>query len=296
MSGLAMFAHLLLDRFSRAELPRVPEPALVMRDPEQVEAFMRAGREDGILAFTYVFNALQTLPLICPGDRVLDLACGPANQLAQIARLHPEAEFVGLDASSTMLHQAHATLARCRVDNVTLQQGDICRLDAFADASLDAVISTLSLHHLPDLAALEACFGEIRRVLKPGGGLFLIDFGRFRRRQSQEFFATDRSALQPPLFTEDYRNSLRAAFSEAEFRQAMPALGDGAELRRSWLAPFMLALRSRPRWHPDRLAVARAEHLIGLLNPAQRKDLEDFARLFHFGGLPLPAGLSISGA
>lgn len=291
MSGLAMFAHLLLDRLSRAEQPRVPEPDLVMEDPEQVEAFMRAGREDGILAFTYVYNALHTLPLIRPGDTVLDLACGPANQLVQIARLHPQARFIGLDASSKMLDHAQATLARCHIDNVTLQQGDICRLGAFADASLEAVVSTLSLHHLPDLASLEACFREIRRVLKPGGGLFLVDFGRFRRRQTQEFFATDRAELQPVLFTEDYRNSLRAAFSVDEFCRAAQSLGAGFEVQRTWLAPFMLALSSRPRWRPDRLALARAEHLIGLLLPAQRKDLQDFARLFHFGGLPLPLGL-----
>ncbi|MDO6385505.1 MULTISPECIES: class I SAM-dependent methyltransferase [unclassified Uliginosibacterium] len=291
MSGLVMMFHLVLDRLARHEQVRVPEPALVMEDPAKVEAFMRAGREDGILAFTYVYNALQTLSLIRPGDTVLDLACGPANQLGVMASLHPQAQFIGLDASAAMLEHGQATLARQQLDNMRLRQGDICKLEGFADASIDVVTSTLSLHHLPDLAALEACFRELRRVLKPGGGVLLIDFGRLRRPQTQEFFATDRADLQPELFTEDYRHSLRAAFSEPELRQLAPVLGSDVSLHRTWMAPFMLALRSPPRWLPDAPAEARARQLISRLQPAQRRDLLDYARFFHFGGMAMPMAI-----
>lgn len=291
MSGLAMLFHLVLDRLSPQGQAREPEPDLVMRDAAQLEAFMRAGREDGILAFTYVFNALQTLPLICPGDTVLDLACGPANQLGVMARLHPEACFIGLDASAEMLERARQTLLRQQIDNVSLLQGDICQLERFADASVDSVVSTLSLHHLPDLAALERCFAEVRRVLKPGGGLFLIDFGRLARRASQEFFATDRADLQTELFTEDYRNSLRAAFSEAEFRRAGQRLGASFQFYRTWIAPFMLVLKSPERWVPDEAGLRRARAALARLSADQARDLQDFSRLFSYGGLPLPCGL-----
>lgn len=291
MSGLSMLLELALDRLARHEQARIPEPDLIMEDPAQVEAFMRAGREDGILAFTYVYNALHTLALIRPGDRVLDLACGPANQLGVMARLHPQASFIGLDASGAMLEQARASLQRLRLDNVTLQQGDICRLENIPDASLDAVTSTLSLHHLPDEASLAACFREIGRVLKPGGGLFLIDFGRFRRARTQEFFATDRADLQPALFTEDYRNSLRAAFSLDEFRAAAPHLQHACEIRRTWLAPFMIALKSPPRRTLERADLQRAHQLFATLQPAQQRDFRDFSRLFLYGGLSLPVAL-----
>lgn len=286
-----MLAHLVLDRLSRNELERIPEPDLVMENPAQVEVFMRVGREDGILAFTYFYNALHTLPLIRPGDTVLDLACGPANQLVQIARLNPAAAFIGIDASEGMLLQADATLRRRAVRNVRLESGDIRCLEGFADASVDVVTSTLSLHHLPGLADLEACFREIRRVLKPGGGVFLIDFGRFRRRQTQEFFATDRAERQPPIFTEDYRNSLRAAFSYEDFRTRSGLLGESVCVQRTWLAPFMVALKSPARRSPELADLQRARQMFRELRPEQQEDFRDFARLFEYGGMALPVSV-----
>ncbi len=288
MSGPVMMFHLILDRFAGAGQARIPEPALVMEDPAKVEAFMRAGREDGILAFTYVYNALQSLPVIRPGDTVLDLACGPANQLGVMARLHPEATFVGVDASPEMLGHGEAALERLGLGNVRLQEEDICHLKGVADASVDVVTSTLAFHHLNDVPALESCFSEIRRVLKPDGGVLLVDFGRLKRRQTQEFFATDRSDLQPELFTEDYRHSLRAAFSEEELRQASRVLGPTVQFYRTWMAPFMVMMRSTPRCTPDRSAEMRARELVQSLQPEQRRDLRDYALFFKFGGLPIP--------
>jgi len=288
MSGLTMFAHLVLDRLKLGELERIPEPTLIMENPLQVDAFMRAGREDGILAFTYFHHALHTPSIICSGDTVLDLACGPANQLVQIARLNPQARFIGIDASSEMLGHARATLDRCQTDNISLQPGDICALNGFADASVDVVISTLSLHHLPDVASLHACFREIRRVLKPGGGLLLIDFGRLRRRQTQEFFATDRTDQQLPIFTEDYRNSLRAAFSPEEIRLAARVLGSNIKIQRTWIAPFMIAVKSPARRTPDAADRLRARQLFATLLPDQQRDFRDFSLLARLGGMVSP--------
>jgi ubiquinone/menaquinone biosynthesis C-methylase UbiE len=47
----------------------------------------------------------------------------------------------------------------------------------FPDAQFDAVLSTVMLHHLPRKAR-EQCAGEIRRVLKPGGRVLVVDFAR----------------------------------------------------------------------------------------------------------------------
>jgi ubiquinone/menaquinone biosynthesis C-methylase UbiE len=46
----------------------------------------------------------------------------------------------------------------------------------FPDATFDAVLVTLTLHHLPT-AALRECVSEIRRVLKPAGRLLAVDIG-----------------------------------------------------------------------------------------------------------------------
>lgn len=286
-----MLAHLLLECLPRQLQPRVLEPEPVMDNLAQNEAFELAGREDGILAFVYLYQALQIAPLVRPGERVLDLGCGPANQLVQVARLNPQAHFTGLDASEEMLGRARKTIVRCGVANIELAAGDMTALEQFEDATFDCVISTMSLHHLPDEAALGAAMRAARRVLKPGGGLYLIDFGRLRRLATQRFFAEDRSDIQPEAFTHDYFNSLRAAFSVDELSRAVSVFGDGITRYTTALAPFMVIFRSAARRESDAATMRIARELYRQLTAGQRKDFRLYARWLRAGGLELPFAL-----
>lgn len=283
-----MFAHLLLECLSRRPQPREPEPELVMENVEQIQAFELAGREDGILAFIYLYQSLQIMPLVRPGERVLDLGCGPANQLVQVARLNPRAHFIGLDASDVMLARARETVVRCGVANVNLVAGDMTTLEQFADVSFDCVISTMSLHHLPDERALSAAMRAARRVLKPGGGLYLVDFGRLRRLATQRFFAEDRSDAQPEKFTRDYFNSLRAAFSVDELSRAVSVFGEGITRHMTALAPFMVIFKSSARRESDEATRRIACELYRQLTPDQRKDFRLYARWWRASSLELP--------
>lgn len=248
MPDLHLLGHFVREIFSRQRAARVPEPTLLMDDPAQVEAFARAGREDGVIGQIYLLHSVQLCGLIRPGDRVIDLACGPATQLAQVARLNPQASFLGIDLAPAMLADARRHIAAQGLGNVELATGDMTDLRDVADASADVVMSTFSLHHLPDSAALARCFSEIRRVLKPGGRVYLADFGRLRRDATMHFMSHRFAELQGPLFTTDFHHSLRAAFSLAEFRAALPALqadsSRGLRLIPSPLAPFMVIIRS----------------------------------------------------
>ena len=289
-AGPVMLAHLIVERLSRRVLPRVPEPSelVVMDNLAQNEAFELVGREDGILASIYLYQALQITSLVNPGDRVLDLGCGPANLLAQVAQLIPQAHFIGIDASPGMLNCARQTMKRSGVANIEPVLGDMTTLAEFADASFDCVISTMSLHHLPNEAALSAALCATRRVLKPGGGLYLIDFGRFKRAATQRFFAEDRSDMQPENFTRDYFNSLRAAFSVDELSRAMQAFGDGVTRYTTALAPFMVIFKSAACREPDEPTRQVARELYRRLNASQQKDFRLYARWLRAGGLELP--------
>lgn len=286
-----MIGHLLLERLSRRVLPRIPESAPIMEAPDQIAAFMQCGRDEGILTHVYFFHAVMSLPIIRRGDTVLDLACGPANQLLHIARLHPETNFIGLDASSNMLSVARSTLAKNQIENVALQAGDITHLAAIATASIDCVLCTMSLHHLPDTTALHGAMREIRRVLKPDGGIYLADFGRLKRIATKKFFATDRVELQSDQFTEDFLNSMRAAFSVAEFKAAAAELGVRIQLQHTALAPFMLIGRSTTRRAIDAMLEAQIKLHYDNLTPRQKRDFNNIVRWFRIGGLPLPCAL-----
>ncbi|MFT3734364.1 MAG: class I SAM-dependent methyltransferase [Rhodocyclaceae bacterium] len=253
-----------------------------MDDPAQVEAFARAGREDGVIGQIYLLHSVQLCSLIRPGDRVIDLACGPATQLAQVARLNPQARFLGIDLAPAMLADARRHIAAQGLANIELAEGDMTDLRGVADASADVVMSTFSLHHLPDTDALARCFSEIRRVLKPGGRVYLADFGRLRREASMHFMSHRFAELQGPLFTTDFHNSLRAAFSLDDYRAALSALqpdsGPRLRLIPSPLAPFMVIIRS-----PSvvRLPTAARSELRRLWQALPRFQRMDFEELRH---------------
>jgi arsenite methyltransferase len=280
--------HLVLESLSRRELTRVPEPDLVMKDLSRNEAFAEVGGDEGILAFHYFYHALQITPVVKPGDKVLDIACGPANQLALIARFNPLAKFVGLDASANMLERAAATLTSAGVSNVELVPGDMTAMTSIKDASMDCVICTMSMHHLPDMAALSKTMQEVKRVLKPGGGFYIVDFGRLKRKATQDFFVHDNRDLQSANFTLDYLNSIKAAFSVGELTSALKLVDADCERYVTSLASFMVVFKSKNRRELDTATRQLVREIYRQLPISQQQSFQSFAKWFHTGGLNLP--------
>jgi SAM-dependent methyltransferase len=110
--------------------------------------------------------ALEMLE-ISPGDRVLDVGCGPGNFSRDFARAAGEGLVVGVDASETMLSEA---VKRGGDANLAFVRGDACDLP-FDDGAFDAVCCFAALYLIEEPAkALE----EIVRVLAPGGRVALL--------------------------------------------------------------------------------------------------------------------------
>ncbi|GEQ96432.1 hypothetical protein JCM17844_00690 [Iodidimonas gelatinilytica] len=268
---------------------RVPEPDLVMEDPEKVAAFTRAGREDGVMAPVYLYHCAQICSVIRPNETVVDLGCGPATQLAMVARLNPETNFIGIDLSDEMLDRARAHCKEQGLKNVTFQKGDITALSDLPDASCDAVMSTVVLHQLPNLRAFHKCLEAARRILKPGGGLYMVDFGHLKSERSIDYFAYQYADRQPELFTIDYLNSLRAAFHLSDWQKAAAVhFAKDATLYSTMVMPFMVALKSRVR-RPLTGDVASSLLAMRKEMPVwHQKDFRDLAFFFRFGGLKCP--------
>jgi len=110
-----------------------------------------------------------------PGQRVLDLGCGTATLTILLKQTHPTAIVVGLDGDPKILAIAEAKVAQAGVD-LTLDQGLAYEMP-YPDQSFDRVVSSLVIHHLTTENKRRA-FKEIYRVLRPGGELHVLDFGR----------------------------------------------------------------------------------------------------------------------
>jgi len=286
MPSIPVLKTLLREAVTLTQVPRVPEPDLVMDDPDKVAAFTRAGREDGVMAPVYLFHTAQVCEVIKPGDTVVDLGCGPATQLGMIARLNPDCEFLGVDFSDEMLDRARAHVEDQGLTNVRFQKSDMSRLDFLEDASVDAVYSTVALHHLPDVETLYRTFSEVGRILRSGGGVYIVDFGRLKSKKSIEYFAYQYADRQPELFTLDYLYSLNAAFTVDEFRHATRTSLDGrARVFRTFIAPFMVAVKSQPRRQVPAAIVERLGEIRAGLPEHHKVDVKDLVSWFGMGGL-----------
>ncbi len=138
-----------------------------------------------------VTEKMLGLTLPQPGERVLELACGPGSVgLAAAARVAPEGEVVMSDvvAEMTAIAAARAealglrnastrvlTLRRPRASarNVSTRVLDLERIEE-ADGSYDVVLCREGLMLVPDPARAAS---EIRRVLRPGGRVALAVWG-----------------------------------------------------------------------------------------------------------------------
>jgi arsenite methyltransferase len=256
-----------------------------MTDEAQVSAYTHAGRIDGVMSAAYLFHSAQATAVIHGAGRALDLGCGPATQLAQIASLNPNTQFIGVDLSTTMLESASAHVAELGLGNVQLKQGDITDLRAFPDHSVDAVTSTMALHHLPTRDHLASCFREIRRVLTPGGAMYLTDFARLKSLKSAIALAYMNAEHQPHIFSLDYEQSLRAAFLREDFVECAEAfLPASVRTYSTWIVPLLVILRTAPRRLPEHVARALRD-LRDRLPPSYRGDFDALRLFFKLGGL-----------
>jgi ubiquinone/menaquinone biosynthesis C-methylase UbiE len=114
-----------------------------------------------------------------PGEAVLDVGCG-TGALALLAQQQVGHSFVaGIDASHEMITRARAKAARAG-NRVHFELASADALP-FSDHSFDAVVCTVTLHHLPRWMRA-AALREMSRVAKTGGRVLLADFVFGRRR------------------------------------------------------------------------------------------------------------------
>lgn len=115
------------------------------------------------------WRRLAVEAVVQPGQRVLDACCGTGDLALAAER---EGGYVtGLDFSPAMLERA-----RRKSDTITWVEGDLLALP-FADRSFDAATVGFGVRNVADL---DLGLEELRRVLRPGGRLAILEITRPR--------------------------------------------------------------------------------------------------------------------
>lgn len=109
------------------------------------------------------------------GHRVLDLGCGTGTLTIMLKRSCPRAELVGVDGDPKILNIARRKASRAGVE-ITFDIGMAFDLP-YPDRTFDRILSSLVVHHLSSHDKPRA-MQEVLRVLRSGGELHLVDFGR----------------------------------------------------------------------------------------------------------------------
>ena len=102
--------------------------------------------------------------------RVLDAGCGTGRNFAYYP---PGSDVVGIDLSPAMLARAEKRRAKTGTPVVLLEM-DVCRT-SFGDGTFDFAVASFLFCVLPNDRQLAALL-EIRRVLKPGGEVRMLEY------------------------------------------------------------------------------------------------------------------------
>jgi demethylmenaquinone methyltransferase/2-methoxy-6-polyprenyl-1,4-benzoquinol methylase len=119
----------------------------------------------------------QLVKTVCRAEphAILDLATGSGDVAFALSRALPEpVRILGVDFCQPMLDEAEIKKGARRCANVTFQQGDGLALP-LADNSYDAVTISFGLRNMGNL---RKSLAEMRRVLRPGGRMLILEFSR----------------------------------------------------------------------------------------------------------------------
>ena len=153
--------------------------------------------------------------IIREGDAVLDVGSGSGTDTLIAAMLvGPTGIVYGLDMTRAMREKLERNVAAMKIGNVRVVEGNAEQIP-LPDASIDVVTSNGVLNLVPDKPA---AFGEIARVLKPGGRLQISDIA-LRVPVSEQSRADPRlwaECVVGAIVEDDYVALLRAAGLDVE--------------------------------------------------------------------------------
>jgi ubiquinone/menaquinone biosynthesis C-methylase UbiE len=162
---------------------------------------------------------------------ILDVGTGTAQIPIELCLRHPAAEVVAIDLAEHMLKLARENVRRAGFTVRIRPERENARAMSFDAESFGTVISNSIVHHIPEPAFV---FGEMVRVCRPGGTMFVRDLMRppdaDTLRRLVDTYAAGANEHQRQLFAD----SLNAALTVDEVQVLVAARGcDPATVRQT---------------------------------------------------------------
>ncbi len=208
------------------------------------EAFARAIAEStwGLQVATAkkLLPALEGLPAVLEaGGAVLEVGCGTANFLVQLAKAFPAVRAVGVDIDPSGLDLARARIREAGLEQrVELRTGRVG--EVVAPGSVDACVMIEVLHEVAR-PIRPAVVAEAARALKPGGWMLIVD----------ETYPSTLAQTREP----EFRFPLQTGIEELTWGNEIPdreeqewllrEAGFGGEIRRSIIGEGFTVLATR---------------------------------------------------
>jgi demethylmenaquinone methyltransferase/2-methoxy-6-polyprenyl-1,4-benzoquinol methylase len=140
-------------------------------------------------------KALSNLQKLQP-KTILDVATGTADVAIMAAKMYPQATITGIDISDGMLDVGRTKLTTLNLNNrIKLLNGDSETIN-FADNSFDAVTVAFGVRNFQHL---EKGLNDIKRVLKPGGKLVVLECSQPKTVGIKQFYNLYMKVITPNL-------------------------------------------------------------------------------------------------
>lgn len=198
---------------------------------------------------------------------MLDLGSGSARYLAYLAERRPDLKIIGIELAPDMAAMGRQHLkALGMADRVDLRLGDMTAIASLVKERISTISSVFSLHHLPSLVSVTTCVAQMSQLRqRDGSAIWIFDFARPHHLASASLFPTVFTPDALPIFNEDTRHSLTAAFTFDELRQGFvsASLQGGQHALSRWMRLYQIhtfkglaAVDAQAAWVPGNLSPA----------------------------------------